>query len=274
MLRKRLASADPDQEGGAEQQRQRHQVAHRVVGQRGVQQRVHGQRGGVGQEQRVAVGRRAPHLAEGDDARGAGLVVHPAPAGPIAATAPRPRCAPPRPGRCPPSRARRCAPAGAGRPSASARLQRRPGAAAGRAPASRRTPAQSRRVHQPKIRPSTAPADSSAANHSSSRKVRNSTSLKAVPGGQSTKSRRSCQGRGQQQQRQQHGRRVGHQRHPRQQRKRARAAAARTGRSRPASRSSRRRCADRPAGRGRCRGGCSPPAPQRPGCRWPPRPAG
>ena len=48
---------------------------HRVVGQRRVQQRIDGERRRVGEEQRVAVGRRAPHVGEGDDSRGARLVV-------------------------------------------------------------------------------------------------------------------------------------------------------------------------------------------------------
>jgi hypothetical protein len=40
-----------------------------------VQEWIHHQRCGVGEEERVAVGRRAADLAEGDDARRAGLVV-------------------------------------------------------------------------------------------------------------------------------------------------------------------------------------------------------
>jgi hypothetical protein len=60
---------------------------------------------------------------------------------------------------------------------------------------------QARRVNgqppiSPAMRPSSAPADSRAANHSSRRKVLNSTSLNAVPRGQVTKSRRRRQAAG------------------------------------------------------------------------------
>jgi hypothetical protein len=71
-----VAPAHPQQEGGVEQQAQRRQVLGHVIGQRGVQERVDGQRGRVGHNRVWPSARRAAHVGERDDARRTGLVVH------------------------------------------------------------------------------------------------------------------------------------------------------------------------------------------------------
>ncbi|MCY1228792.1 hypothetical protein D9M72_411260 [compost metagenome] len=72
----RHAGADGEQvAAGRAGARDRREIPDRVIGQRRRGPRVHRQRGGIGEQQRVAVRRGAGHGLAGDDAVGAGTVV-------------------------------------------------------------------------------------------------------------------------------------------------------------------------------------------------------
>ena len=72
----RQSGADDDDQGHGRNQRYRCKVTRRVVAEFFVQGRVDGQRGAGGQQQGIAIGRRARHIGGADARAGTGLVFH------------------------------------------------------------------------------------------------------------------------------------------------------------------------------------------------------